>query len=374
MTSLIGQSVPRGTVAALVSELLDSPEIADLISELEELRWTGRKGYPIRSLIGACLAKSLYAIPTWTRTVALISEHDALREAIGGAPSVYACYRFSTKLREQKPLLDACLASVIASLSERLPEYGVDVAVDASDLPAFANGQRYVSKGGRERERFSDPDASWGHRSAISTRKGGGFYGYKLSAAVCARTELPVAWTVETARTHEAALADDLLGQVRERVAAQTATLDKGYDTQPVHDACHRNGMLPVIPLKQTPAVKRGEHKPPTCKHGEWTFAGADAKRNATKWRCPTGECKPASVWRKASRLHPLIPRESKRFGDLYRGRGAVERSFGRLKHQYGLRPLRTRGLARVQLHADLTMLAVLSAALARARAVPLAA
>lgn len=30
--------------------------------------------------------------------------------------------------------------------------------------PAFANGQRYVSQHGPERERFSDPDASWGHR------------------------------------------------------------------------------------------------------------------------------------------------------------------------------------------------------------------
>jgi hypothetical protein len=37
-----------------------------------------------------------------------------------------------------------------------------------SDLPAYANGQRFVSKDGPERERFSDPDASWGHRSAPS--------------------------------------------------------------------------------------------------------------------------------------------------------------------------------------------------------------
>src|SRR5947209_15702764 len=72
-----------------------------------------------------------------------------------------------------------------------MPAMGQDVAIDASELPAYANGQRFVSKGGRERERFSDPDASWGHRSAISTRKGGGYYGFKLHAAVCARTELP---------------------------------------------------------------------------------------------------------------------------------------------------------------------------------------
>ncbi len=119
---------------------------------------------------------------------------------------------------------------------------------------------------------------------------------------------------------------------------------------------------------------RRGDHRAPTCEHGNWTFAGADFKRKATKWRCPTGECSPASTWVKADRLHPLIPRETKRFGDLYRGRSAVEREFGRLKHEYGLAPLRVRGLERVALHADLCMLARLSQALSRARAVPLAA
>ena len=94
--------------------------------------------------------------------------------------------------------------------------------------------------------------------------------------------------------------------------------------------------------------------------------------------RLPRGQlplaCSPASVWIKADRLHPLIPRETRRFRDLYRGRAAVEREFGRLKNEYGLTPLRVRGLERVALHADLTMLARLSLALARARAVPLGA
>jgi hypothetical protein len=85
------------------------------------------------------------------------------------------------------------------------------------------------------------------------------------------------------------------------------------------------------------------------------------------------GECSPASRWIKADRLHPLIPRELRR-RKLYRGRAAVEREFGRLKNEWALLPLRVRALERVQLHADLTMLARLSCALARARAVPLAA
>jgi hypothetical protein len=69
-----------------------------------------------------------------------------------------------------------------------------------------------------------------------------------------------------------------------------------------------------------------------------------------------------------------VIPRDCKRFHDLYRGRSDVERESGRLKHKYDLAPLRVRGIERVAFHADPTMLARLSLALARARAVPLAA
>src|SRR5438067_13340021 len=117
---MAGRIVARRSVAGEVAALLDSPEVTDLIGELDALRWTGRKGYPVRSLVGACLVKSLYAIPTWSRTAALIAEHDALREALGAAPSVYACYRFAAKLRTHKPLLDACLARVTSALRAEL--------------------------------------------------------------------------------------------------------------------------------------------------------------------------------------------------------------------------------------------------------------
>jgi transposase len=76
----------------------------------------------------------------------------------------------------------------------------------------------------------------------------------------------------------------------------------------------------------------------------------------------------------KADRRHPLVPRHTKRWRELYRGRAAVEREFGRLKHQFGLTPLRVRSLERVRIHVDLVMLSRLSQALARARAVALAA
>jgi hypothetical protein len=68
-------------------------------------------------------------------------------------------------------------------------------------LPAYANDQKYLDKGGPERKTYSDPDASWSHRSAVSTREAGSFHGYKLHRAVCAETGLPLAWPMETAES-----------------------------------------------------------------------------------------------------------------------------------------------------------------------------
>ena len=349
------------------------PEFRQLIAELEATRWTGRPGYGVKTMVGLCLVKHVFALPTWTRVTGLVAEHWKLQRVLGceGAPpSHWSAYRFSRKLRENGESVQRCIDAVITGLKAKLPAYGTDLAIDASDMPAYANGQRYLSKNGPERDRYSDPDASWGHRSAVSTRKGGGFYGFKLQAAVCTPTGLPVAWSVETARANESLFVAPLLDTAKRRGAiAATVAMDKAYDVSRVYTECAERDCEAIVPLRQTPGVKRGEHLPPECQHGTWKFAGADRKRRASKWRCPTGECSPASTWIKADRLHPMIPRETDRWWRLYRGRGAVEREFGRLKHNWGLGPLRVRGLERVRLHADLTVLTKLACALSRCRA-----
>jgi len=233
-----------------------------------------------------------------------------------------------SKLREHSEALADCVDSLTASLRAEVPGYGMDTAIDASDLPAYANGQRYLYNNGPERKTYSDPDASWGHRSAVSTRKGGGFYGYKLHLAVCTRTGLPVAWQVETARRNESLYVAPLLHAIHARgFRPETCAMDKGYDNNRVMDETREGGVVPII------CLRRGRPIP----------------------------------------LTP-IPYGTDEWKRLYRGRSAVEREFGRLKNEYGLTPLRTRGLARVRQHADLVMIARLGRALVRARSVPLAA
>jgi hypothetical protein len=332
--------VARRTAVSDVAALLDSPEVTALIDAVEAVGSPrGRKGYGTRALVGACLVKGLFALPTWTWVAALIAEHPGLQAALGGSPSIWACYRFSTKLRKNHPVLADCIDACAVSLREQYPDFGRDVAIDASDLPAYGNGQRYVYQGGPERERYSDPDATWGHRSAVSTRSAGSFYGYKIHAAVCVATGLPLAWRIETGKRQESLYVAPLLDAVRARgFRPETCAMDKGYDNTRVYAECEERGVEPVIPLR-----------------------GAKKKQPAL----------PLAI---GGRLFPRIARHTQEFRDLYRGRSAVEREFGNLKHQCGLLPLRVRGIDRVALHADLVILARLSLALNRARVVAVAA
>ena len=170
--------------------------------------------------------------------------------------------RSTAKLRQHKGALDTCIAAVLASLRDEVPEFGEHVAIDGSDLPAYANGQRFVYNHGPERKRFSDPDASWGHRSAISTRTGGGFYGYKLHAAVCTRTGLPVAWETHTARDAELPVVPALLDKLtRVGIEPTVCIADRGYDAAVFYGACEARDIRPIVPLRETPFVKAG--RPP---------------------------------------------------------------------------------------------------------------
>jgi hypothetical protein len=152
---------------------------------------------------------------------------------------------------------------VIAALREAHSEMGQTVAIDGSDLPAYANGQKYVSLGGALRKRSSNPDASWGHQSSISTRNGG-YYGYKVHAASAPRPRCRWRGKAETARDSEIPLVPVLVDMMHAREFAPGAlVLDRGYDTQALYEVTEGHGIRPVIPVLQTPAVKAGKHLPP---------------------------------------------------------------------------------------------------------------
>jgi hypothetical protein len=58
--------------------LLDSPEIAALFPSLRRRAGPVVPATQLNSMVGMALAKSIYAVPTWTRLVALVTKHAAM--------------------------------------------------------------------------------------------------------------------------------------------------------------------------------------------------------------------------------------------------------------------------------------------------------
>ena len=269
----------------------------------DPLDWPTR--VPAPAMVGMALVKSLYCCPTWSRShdwSTTTRASEPCSGALRASEPAIASRRSSVSTRgvwriAWKPYSNRCAA--------RCPGWA-RTSRSTGAIPAYGNGQRFVSKGGKLRERFSDPDASRGHRSSISTRRGGGYYGYKVHAAVCTTTGFPLAWEFRQREDSEIPSLDRLLDTITARgFAPEYATrqgLRRTIDLRSVRDTRY--------PADRPDAKEHPRRQPeqaPSCEHGVWKFAGADAKRGATKWRCPTAERKAASVWVKANRVHPLV-------------------------------------------------------------------
>lgn len=219
---------------------------------------------------------------------------------------------------------------------------GKSLAIDGSDLPRTPTGSGSCPKRARaEAERVSDPDASWGHRSAVCPRNGGGYYGYKVHAAVDTLTGLPVAWTVETAKEAETTFAlrllDGALGhRFAVKIAIMTSATTTARSTMAAWTAASARSRRFARRRPSSATITR--HRLASTTSGR--SPGPTTSGRQPSGRCPTGECAPKSTWNKADRLHPLILRHTAKSDALYKSRGAVEREFERLKHE-ALLPLR---------------------------------
>ena len=136
--------------------------------------------------------------------------------------------------------------------------------------------------------------------------------------AACAVTGLPLAWEIRPGRDADMRSVPRLLDQLAERgVPFETVAMDKGYDYKDVYEDCERHGAIAVVSKRTNSGTGNGP-----------------------------------------------IDRATDRFKRLYRMRAKVEGEFGRLKTVNGLTPLRSRGLQKVQTHADLCLIARLAISL----------
>lgn len=354
----------------------------------------GRRGYPARVLWACLVAGIVYQIPTVAELRRHLATNPQLRLVCGlgsaRVPSAPTFTRFLDRLVRTEDQMDQLFTTLVASLAGYLPDLGQSVAVDSTDIHAWARG----------RSSAADPDASWSAKGTKGPRKDPGekywWFGYKLHLAVDTHHELPVAFTVTTAKAADTKELLPLLDQQRARLPQtqpRVVVADAAYDSAANCQGIVQGGAVPIIPLNLG-----HEQSPPGITNSQGTvlgplgeplvFWGRDGA--STKWRCPaalgklacpryTGEkgvrCTLSSYgltvklplaqdWRR----HTPVPRETKKWRRLYRRRTAVERVFGRLKGHLLLDALRVRGLAKVRVRLTLSLVVMLAAALGMAQ------
>lgn len=112
-------------VANALKECLAAREMRSLERAIAAARWTGRPGYPIRSMVGIALLRSAGKLHV-SEAMRVVADHRPIRAALGiegDPPSAYACYRFEAKIRGKRLL--AADDALYVGLRERLRAAGL---------------------------------------------------------------------------------------------------------------------------------------------------------------------------------------------------------------------------------------------------------
>lgn len=379
---------------AAVIEALDAERLLHRLDAERGL--TGRDDYPNRSLWHCLVAFGCLGVAEATCGLRYLELSAELRRLCGmqskkDIPSKHAFYRFEKRLLEHLDLLEEMFATLVRRLPALLPGFGQRLATDSTKVHSLANGRKAAA----------DPDASWKKYQHIYVDETGQarksavkWFGYKLHLLVDAVYELPIAAFASTARdndyTHFPALWNKAKANLPElKNVAKSNALDKGYDETKVHQLLWADGVVPIIPLRdlteEENQVLLPEHQQ-VCPRGDaLRFDGFESARQALRYdrpaSCPKvsgrGYCELSAGCRQTlsrvriedetlRHLGP-VPRDSKKFQRLYRGRTAAERVNSRLKEHWGLDCMRRRGLGRVKIWAMLSLLCLNAFAVARA-------
>jgi transposase len=383
--------------------VLEALPAEKLIIALERERWTGRKGYSVRGMWSALIAGVLYQCESIAETKRLLERDKDTRMICGfsrdSVPGEDALGRFLKKMVSYEALLEDCFAGLVEKLRELLPGFGRKVAVDSTDIKAYANGFR---------KKPADADAQWGVKGAnVKEQKGSEetnakgkkekdlyrWFGYKLHLVVDALYELPVAFTLTAANESDTIQMKPLLkkaGLDKPEHKSEAVIADKGYDSKDnclaIFNDCHAAPIIPLVerPGWETPDICNAKGTP-TCGCGlPMVYWGRDG--NYLKYRCPDklgkGKCRSRfkctpspygyvlklPVMKEDPRRHLPIPRESKKWARLYRLRTAVERVNSRLKELFGMGRLTVRGIVKVTVRSLLSLLVMLAAAVGMAQ------
>jgi hypothetical protein len=383
------------TIRELLAAIADNP----LLDSLRRARGKGRNDYPVAVLWGTFLLRITLRHVTTEACLAELRRNEALRRLIGirseaQVPRAWNMSRFEETLGEEphRTHLKEIFNGMVQRLAAVVPDLGQDTAGDATALSARRKGE----KGAKREQAEGLPQASGGRKEY---RNDEGtvteiveWFGYKLHLLVDVKHEVALSYEITDTKAGDGETLPTLLAQAQKNLPPQrrirTLAYDKAADTQDVHELLHAAHIKPLVQIralwKEEPERMLPGHdgnsnitydeagtlycydrvSQPMVRH-RMAFIGHEPQRHTLKYRCPARhegwECPMSQVCNAGKsygltvrvpqqidlRRFPDLPRGTKKFERMYKGRTAIERVNGRLKVFWGVDDGNIRGARR---------------------------
>ncbi|MCX5671349.1 MAG: transposase [Planctomycetota bacterium] len=352
-----------------VRDLLAIVPDGRLLDALRRSRGHGRDDYPVEALWGVVLLTILLRHPTFDACLGDLRRNAALRRLVGiqreaDVPKKWNVSRFLKVLGAEPHLglLHDVFDTMIRTLGGVVRDLGMHTAGDSTGL--------------RTREE-ADPDpalpAPAGGRKEYTDETGQvtkvlEWFGYKCHLLVDVRHELAVAYRASSTKRGDNEELPPLVAEAQANLPEgrmKTLAYDKAADDAKVHACLAEAGIEPVIQNRSLWKEESERMLPghdgrsnivydeagtvhcydktsePPVRH-RMAFIGREASRGTLKYRCPAmhegwrcpnhDRCNAGKKYGKTVRVKqeidlrrfPPIPRATKQFERLYRGRTAV--------------------------------------------------
>jgi hypothetical protein len=398
------------TVRTFLEAIPDAP----LIDSLQRARGRGRDDYPIVALWGTLLLAIVLRHHSLDACLQELQRNPALRLLIGveseaQVPKPCNMSRFLAVLGEEPHLsrLRDVFNVLVQRLGQAVPDFGKNTAGDSTGL----SGRAADSVELREAEKQQGLPQPTGGRKEYKDDEGKvtkvvEWFGYKLHLLVDVKHEVVLAYRITDTKVGDNEMIGDLLQQAKKNLPEdriETMAYDKAADDGAVHELLHEEQVRPLIQNRtfqlEEPEKVLGGRTPlnvvydqagtlfcydrvsPTPVRHAMAYIGHEAERGTLKYRCPArhgdwecpsdaacnGERKYGLTVRVKQeidlRRFPSIPRATKQFERLYKGRTAVERVNGRLKIFWGIDDGQVYGSRRFHAHVGAVLVVHLSLA-----------
>ena len=372
-----------------IRDFLGTVPDQDLLDGLQQARGRGRDDYPVRLLwrivlltaalrhqgFEACLAE-LHRNPALCRLLDIAAEDDI--------PHGWNLCRFLDTLGEEPHL--TALRDVFNRLTHRLGQVVDDLGRHtAGDATALSGRAKKDAAAVAAEVKQGLPQPSGGRKEYYAddgtVAKIFEWFGYKLHLLVDVKHEVVLAYHITDTKAGDNERVPALVEQAQANLPEGrigTLAYDKAADDGAVHDYLHGQGIKAVIqnrtlwqdePERPLPGGRYPLHlvddeagtvfcydtvSDPPVRH-RMAYIGYERDRQTLKYRCPArhenwdcpsaAQCNTGREYGLTARIpctedlrrFPPIPRATKTFERLYRGRTAAERVNARLKIFWGV-------------------------------------